>query len=96
MNKNFGYADGVEGWGARDQFGSYQTLGDLRIEFNPAGNGVDDFSLYDPKHEDFYAGYRRDLNLIRGDSETKYTQNGVHYTRELVVSKPDEVIALHL
>ena len=96
LNKNFGYADGVEGWGARDQFGSYQTLGDLRIEFNPAGNGVDDFSLYDPKHEDVHSGYRRDLNLIRGDSETKYTQNGVHYTRELVVSKPDEVIALHL
>ncbi len=41
-------------------------------------------------------GYRRDLNLMTGLATTRYTQNGVGFTRELVVSKPDEVIALRL
>lgn len=41
-------------------------------------------------------GYRRDLNLRTGISSTKYTVDGITHTRELVVSKPDEVIAMHL
>jgi alpha-L-fucosidase 2 len=42
------------------------------------------------------ADYRRDLNLMTGVATTRYTQDGVEFTRELVVSKPDEVIALRL
>jgi len=41
-------------------------------------------------------GYRRDLNLMTGVATTRYMQDGVVFTRELVVSKPDEVIALRL
>ena len=41
-------------------------------------------------------GYRRDLNLMTGVATTRYMKDGVAYTRELVVSKPDEVIALRL
>ena len=41
-------------------------------------------------------GYRRDLNLIEGVAHTQYQRKGVSFTRELVVSKPDEVIALNL
>ena len=41
-------------------------------------------------------GYRRDLNLMRGIAHTEYTLNGTRFTRDLVISKPDEVIALHL
>lgn len=41
-------------------------------------------------------GYRRDLNLMTGVATTRYTYEGVVFTRELVVSKPDEVIALRL
>jgi len=41
-------------------------------------------------------GYRRDLNLMTGLSTTRYTQDGVVFTRDLVVSKPDEVLALRL
>jgi len=41
-------------------------------------------------------GYRRDLNLMTGVATTRYVQDGVAFTRELVVSKPDEVIALRL
>jgi len=40
--------------------------------------------------------YRRDLNLMTGVATTRYTHEGVAFTRELVVSKPDEVIALRL
>jgi alpha-L-fucosidase 2 len=41
-------------------------------------------------------GYRRDLNLMTGVATTRYVQEGVVFTRELVVSKPDEVMALRL
>ena len=224
LTKNFGYPDGVSGWGDRDQFGSYQTLGDLTVVFggkgpepklsSPSGheNGdgkaiansvdgdpgtkwcvdkagqavawqielvkaqtatayaltsADDVPTRDPqvwslegsadgatwvgldrrspgkpfekRHQTqtfdiakpaafrFYRftfmpqeayfqvaeialtgvdmtpspppvpdGYRRDLNLMTGVATTRYTHEGVVFTRELVVSKPDEVIALRL
>jgi alpha-L-fucosidase 2 len=41
-------------------------------------------------------GYRRDLNLMQGVAHTQFRRDGVRFTRELVVSKPDEVIVLHL
>ncbi|MHB1036661.1 MAG: glycosyl hydrolase family 95 catalytic domain-containing protein [Pirellulales bacterium] len=41
-------------------------------------------------------GYRRDLNLMQGVARTEYRRKGVTFTRVLVVSKPDEVIAMHL
>ena len=83
LARGFHYAAGVAGWGDINQFGSYQTLGDLTVTSkagspNPA---VD---------------YRRDLDLLTGIATTRYTQDGVAFTRELVVSKPDEVIALRL
>lgn len=41
-------------------------------------------------------GYRRDLNLMQGVAHTEYRWKGVTFTRDLLVSKPDEVIALNL
>ena len=41
-------------------------------------------------------GYRRELNLLQGVAHTQYQRKGVTFTRDLLVSKPDEVIALHL
>jgi len=41
-------------------------------------------------------GYRRDLNLMQGVAHTQYQWKGVTFTRDLLVSKPDEVIALNL
>ena len=41
-------------------------------------------------------GYRRDLNLMQGVAHTQYQRKGVAFTRDLLVSKPDEVIALQL
>ena len=40
--------------------------------------------------------YRRELNLMTGVATTRFVKNDVTFTRELVASKPDEVIAVHL
>ena len=42
------------------------------------------------------ADYRRDLNLMTGLASTRFTLDGVAHTREIVASKPDEVIAIRL
>jgi alpha-L-fucosidase 2 len=42
------------------------------------------------------ADYRRELNLMTGLATTRYTQDDVTITRELVASKPDEVIAVRV
>ncbi len=42
------------------------------------------------------ADYRRDLDLMRGVVTTRYTADGVAFTRELLASKPDEVLALRV
>jgi alpha-L-fucosidase 2 len=41
-------------------------------------------------------GYRRDLNLMQGVAHTQYQWKDVAFSRDLLVSKPDEVIALNL
>lgn len=58
----------------------YQTLGDLFIKFDHK-NPTD---------------YQRTLDLDSAVSSVSYTQGGVKYTRELIASHPDHVIALHL
>ena len=94
LGRNFGYAEGVRGWGDRDQFGTYQTLGDLILQFDAPEKTQSGEAA--AKAASDYAGYRRELNLMRGVAHTEYTRNGVRYRRDLVVSKPDEVIALRL
>ena len=42
------------------------------------------------------ADYRREVDLMTGLATTRYTQDGVAITRELVASKPDEVIAVRV
>ncbi|MCY2925004.1 MAG: glycoside hydrolase family 95 protein, partial [Planctomycetota bacterium] len=81
LTASFRYADGVAGWGDINQFGCYQTLGDLTIAFD---------------HGPAAEGYRRDLNLMKGVSHTHYRLKGVAYARDLVASRPDEVIVLNL
>ena len=85
LGNSFRYADGVSGWRNVNQFGCYQTLGDLVIDFGtqPAAAVPCD-------------GYRRDLNLMQGVAHTQYQRKNVAFTRDLVVSKPDEVIVLNL
>lgn len=60
---------------------SYQTLGDLFLDF-PGTDTV--------------AAYRRDLDLTRAIARVQYRIKGVEYTREVFVSAPDQVIVIHL
>jgi alpha-L-fucosidase 2 len=59
----------------------YSTLGDLYLRSTNKGTISD---------------YRRQLDLNTGIVLTTYSMNGVHYTREVFASLPDEVIVVHL
>ncbi len=86
LKANFGYPDGVKGWWDPNQFGCYQILGDLTIRFkDPATDAA-------PVPSD----YRRDLNLMQGISTTRFTRQKDGQTREVFVSKPDEVVVVRI
>ncbi|QDU89824.1 hypothetical protein Pla175_32200 [Pirellulimonas nuda] len=68
--------------GSPSRVKSYQTLGDLFLEFSPPAGAV--------------AGYRRDLDLTTGVASVRYRVDGVQYTREVFVSAPDQVIVVRL
>ena len=59
----------------------YSTLGDLYLRSSNKGEVSD---------------YRRQLDLDTGVARVTYTLNGVHYTREVFASVPDEVIVMRL
>lgn len=59
----------------------YQPVGDLNINF--------------PGHEN-YQNYYRDLDLTKAITTTRYTIDGVTYTREAFASNADQVIVIHL
>ena len=86
LRPTFRYPDDIRGWGDENQFGCYQILGNLTLRFKA------DLSGDSPVPPD----YRRDLNLMRGVSTTRFSVDGVEYQRELIVSKPDEVVALRI
>lgn len=62
----------------------YQPLGDIIIK-HQFGNVAQDASKY-----------YRDLNISTATATTKYTVNGVQYTREIFSSAPDQVIMIRL
>jgi alpha-L-fucosidase 2 len=64
------------------QYGSYQTLGNLKINF-PAG-------------EKEVGKYRRELNLENAIARVQYEQAGVTFWRETFVSAPDQVVVVRL
>lgn len=59
----------------------YQTVGDLRLTFTNVGAVVD---------------YRRELDLETATVRTTYLSGGVRFTREVIASAPDQVIAIRL
>jgi alpha-L-fucosidase 2 len=59
----------------------YSTLGDLYLHSSNKGRVGD---------------YRRQLDLETGVVRIAYTMNGVHFTREVFASVPDEVIVVRL
>jgi len=68
---------------ARIAYGSYQTLGDLTLEF-PNENSGD------------ATNYRRELDLTTAQTRVSYELGGVKYERELFASHPDQVIVVRL
>ncbi|MEG2455263.1 MAG: glycoside hydrolase N-terminal domain-containing protein, partial [Oscillospiraceae bacterium] len=64
-------------------WGSYQNVGDILFHFDGFAQG------------DIVSNYRRELNLANGVAATGYTHKGVDYTREYLVSYPDNVMAFH-
>lgn len=62
-------------------YGSFQTLGDLWIDFDC---------------KDDYTDYYRDLDLETAVASVAYTQNGVRYRREIFVSRPDQVMVVRM
>ncbi len=60
---------------------SYQTLGDLFLDFRHGGAAED---------------YRRELDLDTGIAGVTYRAGGVRFTREVFASQPDQAIVLRL
>lgn len=61
---------------------SYQTLGNLLIRF--------------PESDQPVKNYRRWLDLGTAVTKTSYERDGVHYTREVFISAPDQVQVVRL
>ena len=59
---------------------SYQTLGDVYLDFGSRE----------------ILNYQRELDLETGICKTSYTSNGVNYTEQVIASAPDNVIVVHL
>jgi alpha-L-fucosidase 2 len=64
-------------------YGSYQTLGDLRLKFSYANtNDATD--------------YRRELDLSTATAHTEFSRGGVKFVREIFVSAPDRAVVMRL
>jgi len=59
---------------------SYQTLGDVYLDFGSRE----------------IQNYQRELDLETGICKTSYASNGVNYTEQVIASAPDNVIVVHL
>lgn len=62
-------------------YGCYQTLGDLRLEF---------------EHPDAFSNYHRELDLESAVARVVYEAGGVRFEREAFVSAPEEAILLRI
>ncbi len=59
----------------------YQTVGSLRLDFENIAE---------------YGDYRRELDIARAVATTRFTANGILYTREAFVSLADQVLIVRL
>lgn len=64
------------------EMGNYEPFGNLRITF--------------PDTHEKATGYRRELNLDEAAAKVAYRVDGVTFTREVIASYPDRVIAIRL
>lgn len=71
-----------QGQGAHDKYGSYQTLGDLFIEWRDSTQPLSD--------------YHRNLNIEDTKATTTFTRNGSHYSEELFADFVNDILWLRL
>ena len=85
VNHNFTCAGpgSGHGHGKNVPYGSYEEVGDLRLNFQFAGTNP-------------ATGYRRELDLATATARTEFRRGGVNFTRELFVSAPDQAIVMRL
>ena len=69
------------GSGANAPYGSYQSLGDLLLDFGKNAP---------------YGHYVRELDLNCGVARISYVQEGISYQREIFASYPDRALVMHL
>ncbi|MEY2933882.1 MAG: hypothetical protein RL033_4631 [Pseudomonadota bacterium] len=74
---------------ARGDFGSYTTLGELRLL--PGGPGLPEADAGATPDE-----YRRELDLATGVALTQYRMGAGSFTRQCFVSQPDQVLVIQL
>lgn len=74
------------GRGGKLAYGSYQTLGDLNLEFSHASNATNATPT----------NYRRELDVGRAISRVSYAVDGVKFERELFSSAPDQVLVVRI
>jgi alpha-L-fucosidase 2 len=85
VNHNFTCAGRGSGNGrsANLPYGSYEVLGDLRLNFHFADTND-------------ATGYRRELDLSTATARTEFLRGGVKFVREIFVSTPDQAIVVRL
>jgi alpha-L-fucosidase 2 len=72
---------GILGSFERDNASSYQTLGDLTLDFGTL-RGI--------------SGYKRELDIENAVAKITYTANQVNYSREIFSSAPDQALVVRL
>ena len=88
----------ARGRGANAPYGSYQTLGNLRLKFHyPAPPTSAQSKIENPDALISPAtDYRRELDLATAITRITYRLGEITYTREMFVSADDEVIVVRL
>jgi len=81
LNEDSLWTGGLNPSGNYQEMGAYQSLADLTISL--------------PGHEN-PAAYRRELDLATATASVTYSAGGVDYRREIIASKPAEVIVARL
>jgi alpha-L-fucosidase 2 len=73
--------------GSKDNFGSYQTLGNVEISYN---------SMVLPEIVPSFTAYKRVLDIDNATHTVSYKEDGVNYIREYFMSYPDNVMVIRL
>jgi alpha-L-fucosidase 2 len=85
VNSNFtcaGRGSG-KGRGANLPYGSYEVLGDLRLNFQYADTNA-------------ATDYRRELDLTTATGHTEFSRGGVKFSRDIFVSASDQTVVMRL